>query len=202
MYQQLFDWEKKVYVHDWPWSSKLSYTQNSMYDFDKEDDTDELSSGLWLCIEMFKWKFLFWLDLDKLDDTDELSSALWLCIEMFQCIFLFWLDLDKLDDTDELSSGLWLCIEMFKCIFLFWLDLDELDDTDELSSGLRLCIDMFDVCNLTWTSWTTRTSCLLACDCVLICLMFVTSLGQVGRHGRVVFWPVIVYRYVWCVSIE
>ena len=57
------------------------------------------------------------LDLDELDDTDELSSSLWLCMEMFECIFLFLFDLDKLDDTDELSSSLWLCIEIFEFIF-------------------------------------------------------------------------------------
>ena len=74
------------------------------------------------------------------------------------------LDLDELDDMDELSSSLWLCIEMFEYVFLFWLDLNELDDTDELSSSLWLCIEMLNKCNLTWTSWTTRTSCLLACD--------------------------------------
>ena len=179
------------------------------------------------------------LDLVELDDTDELSSSLWLYIEMIECVFLFWLDLNELDDTDELSSSLWLCIEMLnKCnltwtswttltscplacdclkicmLYFTWLgqvgrhgrvvfkplivygnvwmyislliDLDELDDTDKLSSSLWLCIEMLNKCNLTWTSWTTRRSCPLACDCVKICMLYVTWLGRVGWHGRVV----------------
>ena len=60
------------------------------------------------------------------------------------------------------------------------LDYDEVETTDELSFGLWLCmcIDMFNVWNSTLPSLTTRTSCVLACDWVKTCIMYVCKLDD------------------------
>ena len=64
------------------------------------------------------------------------------------------------------------------------LDFDELDNTDELFSCFCVCIDMFHVCYLTLAIWTTWTSCLLASDCVRICLMYFSHFDKLDNMDK------------------
>ena len=181
--------------------------------FDKLDNTDELSFGLRLFIDMLNVFYLTltswatWTSCLLASDCIRicLMYVTWLWWDgqhgrfVFWPLIVYWYIWCKFLLTSCMTqmSCLWPLI-MYRYVWCILLAFDKLDNTDELSFGFRLFIDMLNVFYLTLTSWATWTSCLLASDCIRICLMYVTWLWWDGQHGRFVFWPLIVYWYIWC----